>query len=533
LKHARSSRILGYLGGRAQVIWVLATVLALSNGGCSGTTADVLDTKNEAAVYPPIFFATGRVGTTEVTIHAADAAGSTWTLAEFDVRAPGGVITGTESDLEYLPWEALSPSPDGTALVFRDRDSATLIEVKSGETSALPPYARITWSSDSSKIAYNDPDGVKVFDRDTSRTSLVIPGHRCVEDVHFSPDGTQLAYLSSGCIAAVGEPAEVRIVRADGRGDHLVHREARFCRNYGDTTSAVWSPDGAYVAFFEPPAASGDGFDFELSGSIVFRIARADGADSGLSVEWPAAAYRAVVAPDRGSALYAVVSAAICDWSPRANRLAVSGPELHVVDADRGSKRALDATVAPDGTPDDFWVSVTWAPDGRHLTRISHDGERHVLRTMDVSGNERLRDVALDDDTARFTEVRWAADGKHLLRRTGWAETSTLTLSNVESDEEELIATRSANFGFNKGGTRLVYTWPTDLPPSIRNVPGGPALEQPEGTVGWISDDAVVVVTEDTVVVRTVDGASESPVWTNTDDERLLNVPQLRLFSDG
>jgi len=500
-------------------ITALCAALAAPCAGCSGRTAEVLQDEEPSRVVPQ-FFVTGRVGTAEVAVRTADPDG-TRLLAEFDLSAEA-MDTIHADELE--PWlftttyKNLYPSPEGSAAILVFYERVELVEATGG-TWTLPLAHDPFWSPDGRKVAFYDEDhALHVADRATRSISRVHEPKGCSPFV-WSPDGERFAYISrqgGDCSA----PGELRVVDADGTDDHAVHGAALFCDRTGYEVkgNAVWSADGAYLAFVEPPSL---GLDGALSGGVTFHVARADGKSGGARVERSAEEYDAQL--DSGL----LNRPASCEWAPAGNRLAISGEDLQVVSADGSWRRTLDTTSWVDDYMTARWQSMTWAPDGQHITRISHDGGGFVLRTVAVGGDTAPHDVPVRDEASTYVSFKWSADGKSLLHEMPWKDDEALALFDTTTGRTDLVTEGAALFGFNRRGSRFLVEKPArDLVPAeafVREVRGGPALEQPSDVRGWLSDDAVLVSRDADFVARAVDGSEkEFVVWSSNDEERLL-----------
>ncbi len=173
-------------------------------------------------------------------------------------------------------WD-MSPawSPDGSSIVFTsnrccttahstgnyalytiDPDGSGLRRITSQTASDISP----AWSPDGTRIAYvrsvddyglpqtSRPDQIWTVNADGTDARALTNNGRMNDAVAWSPDGRDLAYISH---LSNDADWQIRVIRADGSGDHKVFSCAGKCR-YGGYTLA-WSPDGKEIAFTVTP----------------------------------------------------------------------------------------------------------------------------------------------------------------------------------------------------------------------------------------------------------------------------------------
>jgi dipeptidyl aminopeptidase/acylaminoacyl peptidase len=289
----------------------------------------------------------------------------------------------------------LAVSPDGTYAIFAVR--ATLLEENRTQTDlwGVPvdgagPARQLTddkaaestlrWSPDGKRLAF-------VADRDGSRQVWALPlaggeasqltSHApSVETFDWSPDGKQLAIVAEPPLT---EDESRR--RRDKDDSYLMGEQWRNTRlwimNLGNddapkpltdgsrhVESAVWSPDGRFIAIVVAPNAEADGSE----------DARAQ------IVEVASKQVRDIPGSDRAGSL---------KWSPDGKRLAfvrafdgrgISREDLHVWDAasKAGAKNvsaALDRDVE----------ALSWTPDGQAIDVLISRGAVHALARIDAT----------------------------------------------------------------------------------------------------------------------------------------------------
>jgi len=205
----------------------------------------------------------------------------------FVVNADGSVLRLVHGGA--FGWEG-SFSPDGTKVVYDRYDTTVVpakvglyvVDVKGGAPRLIAASTVCTeesciqsstgswltypvWSPDGSRIAYADYRDDLARDEiwtmssdgtdqrrlvDLSRCPGMPQGSGCTNGLAWSPDGSQLAFHSTGGIY---------IVRADGSGLHRISK---------DGAQPSWSPDGSRLAF----TRGGELFTMAPDGSDVTRV---------------------------------------------------------------------------------------------------------------------------------------------------------------------------------------------------------------------------------------------------------------------
>lgn len=235
------------------------------------------------------------------------------------------MLTPDPNDANYFIYDVYSVAPDGTGL------TPLIIG---------PTFAnQASWSPDGSKLVYEyrttSSDAasaqVRVRNADGSNDHMVIAGQLPA----WSPDGTQIAYVSNG----------IYVVNADGTGAHKVSPGPPAAMD--NSLYPTWSPDGSRIAF--------------LSGGGDVALVKVTGTGAhGIS---PVGAYRPA-------------------WSPDGSRLAfqvVASPGIYSVNTDG---TAYGVLVNPGGTLGD----PTWSPDASQLVFTVYDGGPELLYRINVNG---------------------------------------------------------------------------------------------------------------------------------------------------
>jgi hypothetical protein len=252
-------------------------------------------------------------------------------------------------------------------------------------------------------IAYASEEGLTFLALDGTRIGTRLRGIGIDNNVAFSPDGSQVAFISRRPLTKSGEGAEVLFIApvdGDGRARQLSRDLPVW--NLDDAklnspSSAAWSPDGTRLAY--------TAFDFDANRSVI-AIAQVDGSGT------------VSIVPDDDRAVYTHPQ-----WSPDGQWLTVrahnyEGPDdfgvrLVLMRADGNDQQTLAQT--PIRTLS--FATVVWSPDGSHLAYARQDtptvGAYRVMRYDIATGIE----TQINPANTRAYDPAWSPDGEWIAYR--------------------------------------------------------------------------------------------------------------------
>ena len=282
-------------------------------------------------------------------------------------------------------------SPDGTRLAFSASGYIYLRYTDGGETTRLTEGIDPVWSPDGTQLAYSsDPyfaDGVRfniasasasdvyVMNADGSNITQLTSTNRFDGDIHWSPDGSRLAFYSS----PDGSPGKkAYLMNPDGSDvTPLTNSE------YDGTLE--WSPDGTRVAILTS--------HFGRDGLVIFN---ANGEDAIL------VSGRVRYGPN-------------FDWSPDGNRIAFVRPpvnfyegndDIYIANADGTGLTRLTRNRTGDHSP-------IWSPDGTRIAFLSSRDKLTNISLINADGSGVV-DLTGSRISGRVKTFRWSPDGTRL-----------------------------------------------------------------------------------------------------------------------
>ena len=291
---------------------------------------------------------------------------------------------------------------------------------------AVPSAAQVG----SGRIAYaREGEGIYTLAGDGSGLVLLKSG--LVRQPSWSPDGSRIAFAEY----TTGEQTQLRVMNADGTGDHVVATSASGAVSL---SRQPWSADGSRLAW--GPFSEGDIYTASAAGGDVRRITT-DGRQKEPPVWSPNApqlVYASYVpgsptswelfsALDDGSAPVQITSGGFQNrqpsWSPNGSSIGFvrtvnlqraiyvvhpDGADLHRVVGFAGNDADGDPVWSPDGSK----IAYTNMVNGRSAP-YSAPGREVFLVNADGSGERRLTELA--PQFAIDTAPTWSPDGDQIL----------------------------------------------------------------------------------------------------------------------
>ena len=195
----------------------------------------------------------------------------------------------------------------------------------------------------------------------------------------WSPDGAHIAF-----VAGPGEQDDIYVMDADGS-----HR-VRLTDDLAQDSAAAWSPDGQHIAFQSERDGTTDVYVMRTDGSQQTRLTTHAAEDF-----FPA-------------------------WSPDGQRIAFvsdrdGDTEIYVMNADGSAQARLtrnaDRDVSPSWSPDGTRIAFVSGRPGWSLWFFQRPAIADDIFVMRADGSARTR---LTDDPATDSDPVWSPDGQHI-----------------------------------------------------------------------------------------------------------------------
>ena len=429
-----------------------------------------------------------------------------------------GLASSDLSRLRSVGSVALSPDGHSIAytIVMRDRPGRPygqlwVMDVSSGKSVRLggdEPAGNPFWSADSKWIAFNGSDGDKhglliahpdgsesTFLATLAATNSPLPGTG--KDVAWSPDGKQIAFISStpgeGAAEASGDPRVItRYLYKPTAGEgstrfndnqrlHIFvvditsKRIRQVTQGNYDEHSIDWSPDGKQLVFASNREPNQDEFfnydlfTLQLSDNSIHRLTATESCE-----------YDPLWSPDGRSILYRGTRRGLTD-----RETAMEDTHVWMMNADGSNRREIGSVI------DNRQDAPQWAPDGSSVYfAVQERGSNHLVR-LPISGGQPeyvvndaggVSDWSVGKNGALAYSLTTPRDGPELYYKSGSGAPRKLTDLNRELLANKAIA-EVESFTFvsndNQFEVEAFLTKPIDMTstskhPLIVVIHGGP-----------------------------------------------------------
>lgn len=303
--------------------------------------------------------------------------------------APPATPTPTDTP-SLTPTLTTTPQGGGGQIAFMsNRDGQYKIYLMDADGKNVQPLINspvdesiISWSPDSSKIAFAKDNHIYVIDSNGRNVNQLSSGDSIDQDPIWSPDGQMIGFSSN----VVGSQRDIFVMNADGSN------RRQLTNSDAEDRRVSWSTDGKQIVFHS-----------NRSGNYALYLVDADSD---------------CVNPDtceknfrRLSALDAIYGS-FPDWSPDGSRITFhsnyqsdGGPSdynIAIVDADGLNRYYVAADIAEDRRP-------VWSPDGQQIIFQSlRDGSDFEIYRLDLETDST---IPLTDNTSEDINPTWRPGG--------------------------------------------------------------------------------------------------------------------------
>lgn len=235
-------------------------------------------------------------------------------------------------------------------------------------------------------------------------------------------DPPQIGFVSGESPAAPGDPVDVFVANADGSG------KINLTAGFGSTYQWAWSPDGSQIAFISHRDGAAKLYVGELSGPAPFAVAEEIVSDIGFRWSPDGGSIAFVSGQDDNSEIYVADVAARTArnvsqdarrsfgprWSPTGSHLAytvrnANAEDVYVVALSGGPPVNVtnDTAFSPGGA---------WSPDGSRFAFVSNRDGNDEIYVADAAGRNPVR---LTDDPANDRDPSWSPNGSQIAFSSG------------------------------------------------------------------------------------------------------------------
>ncbi len=266
----------------AGLVWVAASLLALSGGSTSNAATFASRATSAPEIYVMAADGSGKTALTQnqdgddapvwspdgTKIAISSERDESWEIyvLNADGSAPTRLTVNRSADDAFPDW-----SPDGTKIAFEtDRDDDYEIYVMNADGSGQTNLTRESqtddhspaWSPDGTKIAFSSKGDIYVMNADGSAQTRLTRDSQYDVFPDWSPDGSKIA-LTGGSTAT----GFIDVINADGSGrTRLTHG--------GREYFPEWSPDGTKIAYTVASTGTGEIWVMNADGSAPTNLSR-------------------------------------------------------------------------------------------------------------------------------------------------------------------------------------------------------------------------------------------------------------------